>query len=109
MISGMEGNRSEGGRSPRRSRASGWYFAGFRAGVRGFRLVGPHQIPSEHPPGHTPEGVEWFLGCVAALEQCSATFRGFRTPMDSIATSPGWSGERGGDGALDPIETTNAA
>lgn len=55
-------------------RAAGAFFAGFEAGVRAFRLTGKHEIPSDHPHGATPEGVEWFRGCVAGLEQCKASF-----------------------------------
>jgi hypothetical protein len=40
------------------------YFEGFAAGTEAFRI--------------TAEGKDWFLGCNAALEQCTATFRGER-------------------------------
>lgn len=54
------------------------YFEGMEAGAQGFRVVGPHQVPTNHPHGSTPEGRDWFLGFNTALEQCAATFRGER-------------------------------
>lgn len=50
------------------------YLSGFAAGVEGFRLVGGHEIPRQHPHGSTDEGRDWFLGCAAGLEQCEAIF-----------------------------------
>ena len=48
-----------------------WHYeAGFEAGVRGFRGHGRHEVPREHPPGSTPEGRDWMLGCCAGLQQC---------------------------------------
>ena len=76
VLSGETMSESEGGSSPRLPRASHPFFEGFRAGVEGFRIVGQHEIPTQHPQGHTDEGAEWFRGCVTALQQIEATFRG---------------------------------
>lgn len=49
------------------------FFQGFADGVEAFRLTLPHAVPSDHPHGSTPAGRDWFLGCCAALESCTAT------------------------------------
>lgn len=44
-----------------------WDAIGYRDGLDAFRIVGPNEVPSKHPQGHTPEGVEWFLACIRGL------------------------------------------
>lgn len=72
------GTTAGGGGQTGQTRRRSHFFEGFAAGVEAFRLVGAHAIPGEHPHGSTPEGRDWFLGCVRGLEQCEATFRGVR-------------------------------
>jgi len=51
---------------------------GYEAGIAGFRVRKPHDVPHSHPMGHTPAGKNWFLGCLAALEWCEGQFKGDR-------------------------------
>lgn len=51
---------------------------GYEAGIAGYRVRKPHDVPHSHPMGHTPAGKNWFLGCLAALEWCDGQFKGDR-------------------------------
>ena len=51
---------------------------GYEAGIAGFRVRKPHDVPHSHPMGHTLAGKNWFLGCLAALEWCEGQFKGDR-------------------------------
>lgn len=56
---------------------------GYRDGLASWRARGRHAVPADHPPGSTPEGSAWFIGCIEGLQEAEALASRPMIPTDT--------------------------